>query len=154
MIELAIHNVTPGYVRSLRSLGLSGTSSVSGVVKMKIHRVTPEYVRELEGLGYGGLARGQLLKMSIHRVTPTFIREMREAGFRDLSPETLVRMMIDGVDSKFVRSAITICSGRLGMAPLHASEVTRSRRRIHPPSAPTPARCSGGRTSAFRGVML
>lgn len=96
VVELAVHGVTPDYVRSLRSVGLPGTNTVSGLVRMRLHRVTADYVRELKALGFDGLSHPQLLKMSIHGVTPAFIRHARETGVRDLSPESLVRMKIHG----------------------------------------------------------
>lgn len=103
LIELAIHNVTPDYVQTMRSLGVSGTDTVRGVVEMRIHRITPEFVRDLEALGYRNLSRQQLLQMGIHQVTPGFIREVREMGFQNLSPEALVEMRIHRVTPEFIR---------------------------------------------------
>lgn len=132
VVELAVHGVTPEYVRSLRSVGLSGTNTVSGLVEMRLHRITREYIRELEALGYRNLPRHQLLQMGIHGVsreqiqglervgyrdlsprqlvamrihgvTPAFIREMREVGFQDLSPEALVEMRVHRVSARYIR---------------------------------------------------
>ncbi|HEV2146269.1 MAG TPA: M56 family metallopeptidase [Longimicrobiaceae bacterium] len=100
--ELAINGVTPEYVRSLRSLGLSGTSTASSLVELRLHRITPQYVRDLEALGYRNVSRPQLLQMGIHGVTPAFIRKVREAGFQDPSPSTLVDMRIHGIRSERV----------------------------------------------------
>jgi len=131
--QLAIFEVTPGYVRALRAAGLSGTGTVAGLVELRIHRVTAEYVRELAAAGYGRLSHAQLLELGIHgvgaddirelrstgyaelsprqlvdlrihRITPAFIRELREAGVRDLSPEALVRLRVSNVSLDYVRA--------------------------------------------------
>lgn len=132
VIQLSIHQVTPEYVREMRSLGLTGGNTVDDVVQLRIHRVSTEYVRELASLGYRDLSRDQLLEMGIHgvdaehvraiqelgfrtptprqlvdtrihRVTPEYVRSMREAGFRDLSPEALVDMRIHRVTPEFIQ---------------------------------------------------
>ncbi|WP_420129227.1 hypothetical protein [Longimicrobium sp.] len=132
LVELAIFNVTPEYVREMRSLGIGGTNSVRGVVELRIHGISTAYVRELESIGYRDLDREQLLAMGIHGVTaesvrelqalgyrdlpardlvamhihgvtPAYIRELREAGFRDLTPEAMVEMRIHSVTPRFVR---------------------------------------------------
>ena len=103
LATLAVHGVTPDYVRFVRSLGVAGTSTAAGVAELRLQHVTPEYVRELETLGYRGLSREQLLQLGMFGVTPAFIRKAREAGYRDLTPEALVQMKIGGIDPATVR---------------------------------------------------
>jgi hypothetical protein len=133
LVELSIFNVTPEYVREMRSLGIDGTNSVRGMVELRIHHISTAYVRELESIGYRDLTRRQLLDMGIHGVTvervrelralgyenltarqlvdmrihgvtPEYIRQVREAGFRDLTPESLVDFRIHNVTPEFVRA--------------------------------------------------
>jgi hypothetical protein len=101
VLELAIHEVTPAYVRSLRSIGLEGTGTVHEVVEMRIHQISVEYVRELEGLGYRGLSRRQLLEMGIHGVDAEHVRQMRALGFGELTPRQLVDLRIHGVTPEY-----------------------------------------------------
>jgi hypothetical protein len=65
-------------------------------MSMAIHRVTPDYIRAMAAEGYRDLAPDQLVSMRIHRVTPEFAREMRGASQGSLSAQDLVRMRIHG----------------------------------------------------------
>lgn len=103
LVQVSIFDVTPEYVREMRSLGIGGTNSVRGMVELRIHRISTGFVRELEQAGYRGLDRRQLLDMGIHGVTPEFIQQMRRAGFENLSARDLVDLRIHGVTPEYVR---------------------------------------------------
>jgi hypothetical protein len=118
LVELGIHEITPEYVRSIRTLGIDGTGTVRGVVEMWIHRITPAFVRSLEAEGYGGLSRRELLQMGIHRVTPEFIREMRQAGLTDVPARQLVELRIHRVTPEYIREMRAAGLGELTPAAL------------------------------------
>lgn len=88
-MEMAVHQVSPGYVRTLRSLGVRETSEVRDAVQARMFGVTPEYVRELALVGVRGLSGKELVDLHRHGVTSAFVRQLREAGRRELSAETL-----------------------------------------------------------------
>ena len=90
-VELAIFQVTPDYARTMKSLGLTGTSSVSEVIDLWRAGVTPAYVKELESAGYGKLSARQLMDMRRAHVTPEFILALRRTGTSGLTPEELIR---------------------------------------------------------------
>jgi hypothetical protein len=103
LIQLAIFNITPEYVRSLREMGLTGTNSAESVVQLRIHNVSPEFVGELASLGFTDLGQEQLMQMGIHGVSAAQVAELRELGFTNLSAEALVGMRIHGVTPEYIR---------------------------------------------------
>ena len=90
VLGLAVHHVSPEYVRAMRSLGVPDATGISEIVTLRMFGVTVEYVRDLASLGYEGLTGSQLVDLRRARVTPDFIRELRRRGHRDLSPEMLI----------------------------------------------------------------
>ena len=88
-MRVAIHAVTPAYVRELRGAGVAGTERIRDVAELRIHRVTAAYVRELAALGDPDLGRAELLQMAIHGVDAAEVREMRALGFGGLSAAVL-----------------------------------------------------------------
>ena len=129
-LELRIFNVTPEYIREMRSLGFKDIS-VDELVASKIHKVTPQFVREMRAagwdlsldelqssaihgatpqfaeemrrLGYGNLSHDDLVSFRIHRVTPEFIQELRKLGYDKVSADDLVAMRIHRVTPDFIR---------------------------------------------------
>ncbi|MBW3569885.1 MAG: hypothetical protein KY467_02150 [Gemmatimonadetes bacterium] len=92
VIEMAVHGVTPDYVRAMRAAGVPARTSAADFAEMRTHGVTPEYVRGMGEVGYRGLTPGELVNLRLGGVTPVFVRELREAGLRDLSPDELMRL--------------------------------------------------------------
>lgn len=103
VVELSIFDITPGYVREMRALGIDGTSSVRGMVELRVHGISTGYVRELESIGYRDLGRRRLLDMGIHGVTVERVRELQALGYADLSAQELVDMRIHGVTPEYIR---------------------------------------------------
>lgn len=127
LVALGTIHVTPAYVRSLRSAGLAGTSTVAGLVRLRLHRITAEYVRELEGAGYRDLPSDQLLRMGIFGVSGEQVRELEAAGYRNLSPDELVEMRIYSVTPAFIQEM-----REAGLGDLTPRELVRLRlQQIH-----------------------
>jgi hypothetical protein len=129
-LEMRIFDITPEYVREMRSLGLGELDS-SDLIGSKIHGVTPAYVRraraagwnvpldklqasaihgatpeyaeELAKSGYANLSLDDLIAFRIHGVTPTFISELQELGYRNIRPKKLIEMRIFNVTPRFIR---------------------------------------------------
>jgi hypothetical protein len=129
-LEMRIFDITPEYIREMRSLGFKDID-VDELVATKIHRVTPQFVRdmraagwnlsldelqssaihgatpafaeEMRKLGYGSLSHDDLVSFRIHRVTPEFIEELRKLGYDKVSADDLVSMRIHRVTPEFIR---------------------------------------------------
>lgn len=101
-LTMRIFDVSPEYVREMRSLGFSDISA-DELVSSRIHAVTPEYVRETRAAGWK-LSLDDLQSSRIHGATPAFAEEMRRAGYPDLAHDDLVSFRIHGVTPAFVES--------------------------------------------------
>ena len=99
LIAVAIHRVTPEYVREMKELGVGG-SSVKEWIAMRIHGVTPAYVREMRSFGWK-LDGDDLVGMRIHGVTGEWLREMKARGF-DLDAGEAKKMRIHGVTPDYI----------------------------------------------------
>ena len=97
--SMRLFDVTPAYVREMRSLGFEHLSA-SDLVATRIHGVTPEYVREMRVEGWD-LSLSELQGARIHGVTPEFRAEMAKLGFR-LSLQMLTAFRIHGVTPEWV----------------------------------------------------
>lgn len=69
MMDLAIQQVTPDYVQSLRDLGVKGMTTVEEVVETKMFGITPDYVRGLASAGIRGLTGRQFVELHMNRRT-------------------------------------------------------------------------------------
>jgi hypothetical protein len=129
-LEMRIFDITPEYIREMRSLGFKDID-VEELVASKIHKVTPQFVRdmraagwdlslddlqasaihgatpafaaEMRKLGYGNLSHDDLVSFRIHRVTAEYIEELRKLGYDKVSADDLVSMRIHRVTPEFIR---------------------------------------------------
>ena len=92
MMELAVQHVTPHFVRSLRSLGVTDLDTIHDVVAARMFGVTPEFVRALGMAGVTGLSGQDLVSLRMSGVTADFVKAANQAGLRDLSPRKLMEM--------------------------------------------------------------
>jgi beta-lactamase regulating signal transducer with metallopeptidase domain len=90
LLDLAVRQVSPAYLREMKAAGIQGAESVRGIVELKFHDVPASYARDLSALGYKTLTYRQLIEMYQAAVTPGFIRQQRATAGRDLTPEELI----------------------------------------------------------------
>jgi len=77
--------------------------SARQMVGLAVHRVSPGWIRSLREAGYGDLDYEQMTALAVHRITPAYIRELESAGYRDLPVDQLVAFRIHGVDGAYIR---------------------------------------------------
>jgi len=121
LIEFRIHGVKPELIRSLKELGL-GSPDPEDLIKLQIHGATPDFIRAMAAAGYHGLSADDLVRFRIHGVSPEYVRELAGAGYPNVNPEDLVRFRIHGVDASFIRE-----QEKNGHKGLSAEELVRLR---------------------------
>jgi hypothetical protein len=90
LLDLAVRQVSPAYLREMKAAGIQGAESVRGIVELEFHDVPASYARDLSALGYKTLTYRQLIEMYQAAVTPGFIRQQRATAGRDVTPEELI----------------------------------------------------------------
>lgn len=100
LVASKIHRVTPDYVRQMRAAGWD--LSLDDLQSSRIHGATPEFAAEMKKLGYS-LDFDDLVSFRIHRVTAEFINELRQLGYDHVSADDLVSMRIHRVTPEFIR---------------------------------------------------
>ena len=71
LIALRVHDVTPAYVREIRSAGLN--PDVHALVAMKVQDITPQYVKSVRALGFTP-GEHDLIAMKVHDITPEYVK--------------------------------------------------------------------------------
>jgi len=118
-LEMRIFNVTPEYVREMRSLGFSDLD-VDDFVASGIHGVTPDYVRKMRAAGWD-LSFDELQASRIHGATPEFSAEMRKLGYK-LDFDDLVSFRIHNVTAEFIHEL-----EQLGYSKISADDLVSMR---------------------------
>ena len=90
LVTLAIRQVTPGYLRELKALGVRGLDSVEEIVSVRFASVPVAYMRELNELGYTALDYRDLVELYRAGVSAAFIREQHASGRRNITPQELI----------------------------------------------------------------
>lgn len=101
LVASRIHKVTPAYVREMRAAGWN--LSLDELQASRIHGATPAFAEEMRKLGYGDLDHDDLIAFRIHHVTAAFIADLRKLGYDKLSADQLVAMRIHRVTPEFIR---------------------------------------------------
>jgi hypothetical protein len=102
LVASRIHGVTPAYLREVRAAGWT-TATLEDLQSTRIHGATPAFAAEMKKLGYGDLSLDDLIAFRIHGVTPRFIEDLRAVGYTNVSADDLVDMRIHGVTTAFIR---------------------------------------------------
>jgi beta-lactamase regulating signal transducer with metallopeptidase domain len=113
LVEFRIHGVSPEEVRDLASIGIEGLTP-DRLVEFRIHGVDAELVRALAAAGYENIPAEKLVELKIHGATPEFAREMAELGYSSASLDKLVEFRIHGVSPGFIREIAA--TGHRGVA--------------------------------------
>ena len=100
LVASKIHKVTPQFVRDMRAAGWD--LSLDELQASAIHGATPQFAEEMRRLGYGNLSHDDLVAFRIHKVTPEFIQELRKLGYDKVSADDLVAMRIHRVTPEFI----------------------------------------------------
>jgi len=100
LVATRIHKVTPDYVRQMRAAGWD--LSLEQLQSSRIFGATPEFAAEMKKLGYT-LDFQDLVNFRIHKVTPEFIHDLHELGYDHVSADDLVSMRIHRVTPEFIR---------------------------------------------------
>jgi hypothetical protein len=101
LVASRIHKVTPAYIREMRAAGWN--LSLNELQASRIHGATPAFAEEMRKLGYGDLDHDDLIAFRIHRVTADFINGMKKLGYDNLSADQLVAMRIHRVTPEFIK---------------------------------------------------
>ena len=88
--SFAIRQVTPGYVKTMRELGVSGLDDVRMAEALRFAEVPIGYVRELVALGYRGIAVRDVIELRQAGVTAAFIKEQQSTARSTPSVEALL----------------------------------------------------------------
>jgi hypothetical protein len=59
---------------------------------MAIHGITPEFVRSLKDAGLTKLSYDDVIRARIRGITSEFIKEVLKHGFKDLTLDQLIRL--------------------------------------------------------------
>lgn len=102
LVQFRIHEVSPAFIRGLNDVGYRDVPA-ERLVQFRIHGVKPELIQSLKELGLAKPDPEDLVKLQIHGASPDFIRAMAAAGYRGLSADDLVRFRIHGVTPEYVR---------------------------------------------------
>ena len=120
-MEMRIFDITPEYIREMRSLGFSGISA-DDLVATRIHDVTPQFVREMRAAGWN-LSLDDLQAASIHGATPQFAAEMKKLGYGNLDFDDLVAFRIHDVDAEFIAELRTLGYDKVSAEDLVAMRI-------------------------------
>ena len=92
VVDMAIREVTPDFVRAMRAAEVTDAATAEGIVELKFRSVSPLYVTELATLGYKRLSGEQINDLARAAVSPEFIRRMQAEGHRNATPEMLIEL--------------------------------------------------------------
>jgi hypothetical protein len=92
VVDMAIREVTPDFVRAVRAAEVTDAATAQGIVELRFSGVSPSYVTELATLGYKRLSRDQIVDLYRAGVTPAFIRSLQREGHRNATPEALIEL--------------------------------------------------------------
>jgi beta-lactamase regulating signal transducer with metallopeptidase domain len=100
LIGLRVHDVTPEWVRAMRTTGFE--INPEQAIAMKSQDVTPEFVAQMRALGFKPDA-DEIVAMKVHDISPEFVKAMRDMG---MSPDAdqIIALKVHDVTPEFRRS--------------------------------------------------
>ena len=118
LIALRIQDVTPAYIREIRSTGL--IPDVHALIAMKVHDITPAYVKGMRDLGIEANTH-DFIAMKAQDITPDYVRKMRAAGFNPSTHE-LISMKVQDITPEY-RNALEAAGYKLNVSELINAKV-------------------------------
>jgi len=100
LIALRIQDVTPAYIREMRSTGLN--PDVHALIAMKVQGITPEYVKAVRSMGFTPDAN-DLIAMKVQDITPAYVKGMRDLGI-DANTHDFIAMKAQDITPDYVRT--------------------------------------------------
>jgi beta-lactamase regulating signal transducer with metallopeptidase domain len=115
---LKVHDVTPEYVRAMRTAGFE--LDAEQVAAMKSQDITPEYVAQIRALGFKPDA-DEVVAMKVHDITPEFVKSMREMGINPDADE-IIALKVHDITPEY-RRAMEAAGYKLDAEDLIAAKV-------------------------------
>jgi beta-lactamase regulating signal transducer with metallopeptidase domain len=103
LLQLALFDLSPAFVRDLEGLGYSKVP-LERLIEFRIHGVSVDFIRALNDQGYRDVPPERLVEFRIHGVKPELIQALKDLGLKNPDPEDLVRFQIHGASPEFIRA--------------------------------------------------
>ncbi|WP_310468302.1 M56 family metallopeptidase [Sphingomonas sp.] len=94
LTSFRVHGVTPGYIRELHGLGISGLTA-DQLTNAAVHEVSVSYARGIAAAGLRRTTLADLVQMRIFDVSPSYAARLRRSR-GNLSPSELIQAKIHG----------------------------------------------------------
>ena len=100
LIALRVHDVTPEWVRAMRTTGFE--IDAEQAIAMKTQDVTPEFVAQMRALGFKPDA-DEIVAMKVHDISPEFVKAMRDMGMNP-DADQVIALKVHDITPEFRRS--------------------------------------------------
>lgn len=100
LIALRVHDVTPDWVRAMRTTGFE--IDADQAIAMKSQNVTPEFVAQMRALGFKPDA-DDIVAMKVHDISPGFVKAMRDMGMNP-DADQIIALKVHDITPEFRRS--------------------------------------------------
>ncbi|GJL94230.1 MAG: hypothetical protein DHS20C05_06350 [Hyphococcus sp.] len=104
LVAMAVANVTPAFVASVRAQGWQDVS-VHELVSMQHMGVDPADAKKFEALGLEDMSIQQLTSFAAMNVTVDYVRSLQAAGITEKNPDAYARALAMGITPEFIAEA-------------------------------------------------